>query len=81
MINHSTCDSYGFEIGALTETSALITKFFLIYKEIQMGSGAKSYITNGLLMHGEICAHFLTYLGSPSSNIILQPIPTEFPYT
>jgi hypothetical protein len=26
-------------------------KIFLIYKKIQMGSGAKSYMTNGLLIY------------------------------
>jgi hypothetical protein len=36
-------------------------KFFLIYKEIQDGAVAKSYITNGLLIYGEIFAHFLIY--------------------
>jgi hypothetical protein len=34
---------------------------FLIYKEIQSGAVAKSYITNGLLIYGEIVAHFLIY--------------------
>jgi hypothetical protein len=34
---------------------------FLIYKEIQNGAVAKSYITNGLLIYGEIFAHFLIY--------------------
>ncbi len=37
-------------------------KIFLIYKEIQIGSVAKSYLTNGLLIYGEIFAHFLIYL-------------------
>ena len=36
-------------------------KTFLIYKEIQMGSGVKSYMTNGLLTYGEKFAHFLIY--------------------
>ncbi len=27
-------------------------KIFLIYKEIQQGSGAKSYMTNGLFTYG-----------------------------
>ncbi len=36
---------------------------FLIYKEIRDGAVAiaKSYITNGLLIYGEIFAHFLIY--------------------
>jgi hypothetical protein len=29
-------------------------KIFLIYKEIQSGAVAKSYMTNGLLIYGEI---------------------------
>ncbi len=36
-------------------------QIFLIYKEIQSGAVAKSYMTNGLLMYGEIFAHFLIY--------------------
>jgi hypothetical protein len=34
---------------------------FLIYKTIQIGAVAKSYMTNGLLISGEIFAHFLIY--------------------
>jgi hypothetical protein len=34
---------------------------FLIYKEIQNGAVAKSYMTNGLLIEGEIITHFLIY--------------------
>ncbi len=36
-------------------------KFFLIYKVIQNGAVAKSYMINGLLMYGEIFAHFSIY--------------------
>jgi len=36
-------------------------QIFLIYKEIQNGAVAKSYMTNGLLIDGEIFAHFLIY--------------------
>jgi hypothetical protein len=38
-------------------------QIFLIYKEIQNGAGAvaKSYMTNGLLIYGEIFAHFLIH--------------------
>jgi hypothetical protein len=32
-----------------------------MYKEIQNGAVAKSYISNGLLMYGEIIAHFFTW--------------------
>jgi hypothetical protein len=36
-------------------------KIFLIYKEIQNGLVAKSYMTKGLLIYEEIFAHFLIY--------------------
>jgi hypothetical protein len=56
-------------------------KIFLIYKEIQYGAVAKSYMTNGLLIYGEIFEHFLIYvLGNPSSYMTLQLIHPEFPY-
>jgi hypothetical protein len=55
-------------------------KIFLVYKEIQKGTVARhiwltasSYMTN-------ICA-FPHILGSPSSYMTLQPLPSEFPYT
>ncbi len=37
---------------------------------MQKGAVAKSYITIGLLIEA----------GSPSSNVTLQPLPSEFPY-
>jgi hypothetical protein len=43
-----------------------VNKIFLIYKEIQNGAVAKSYMTNGLLKYGEIFAHFLIlYIRKP----------------
>jgi hypothetical protein len=36
-------------------------KIFLIYKDIQTGAVAKLYMTNGLLIYGEIFAYFLIY--------------------
>jgi hypothetical protein len=38
-----------------------IIKIFLIYKEIQKRSVAKSYTTNRLLIYGLIFPHFLIY--------------------
>jgi hypothetical protein len=49
-------------------------KIFLIYKEIQKGAVAKSYMTNGLLIY------MTKYIGSPSSYMTLQLLPSEFPY-
>jgi hypothetical protein len=36
-------------------------QILFIYKENQSGAVAKSYMTNGLLIYGEIFAHFLIY--------------------
>ncbi len=36
-------------------------QIFSIYKEVQNGAVAKSFMTNGLLIYGEIFAHFLIY--------------------
>jgi hypothetical protein len=46
------------QIRALIKKENLI---FFIYKEIQNGAVAKSYLTKGLLIYGEIFAHFLIY--------------------
>ncbi len=45
------------------------------------GMVAKSYMTNSILIHKWI--NFFTFphiLGSPSSYMTLQPLPSEFPY-
>jgi hypothetical protein len=60
-------------------TDKKVNQIFLIYKEIQNGAVAKSYMTNGLIIYGEIFAHFLM-LGSPSSYMTLQLLHSEFPY-
>jgi hypothetical protein len=36
-------------------------QIFLLYKEIQNRAVAKSYMTNGLPIYGEILAYFLVY--------------------
>ncbi len=36
-------------------------QFFLIYEEYQNGAVAQSYMTNSLLIHGEIFSHFLIF--------------------
>jgi hypothetical protein len=36
-------------------------QILLICKEIQNGAVAKSHMSNGLLIYGEIFAHFLIY--------------------
>jgi hypothetical protein len=44
-----------------THTDKKENQIFLVYKEIQSGAVAKSDMTNGLLIYGEIFAHFLIY--------------------
>jgi hypothetical protein len=66
-----------------SENSTLIKKekkVFLTYREIQMGSVSKSYMTNDLLIYGENICAFPHILGSPSSYMTMHPIPSEFPY-
>ncbi len=53
-------------------------QIFFIYKDIQNGAVAKSYMANGLIW-GNICA-FSHILGSPSSYMTLQLLHSEFPH-
>ncbi len=46
---------------ASVHTDKKENQIFLTYREIQGGAVAKSYMTNGLLIYGEIFAHFLIY--------------------
>ena len=72
------CSSYFQGWLAVGYTDIKENQICLIYKEIQKGAVAKSYMTNGLLM-GNICA-FPHILGSPSSYMTLQLFHSEFPY-
>ncbi len=49
------------KIFSLLHTDKKENQIFLIYKEIQNGAVAKSYITNGFIIYGEIFANFLIY--------------------
>jgi hypothetical protein len=51
----------GQEEGIALYTDEKENKVFLIYEEIQNGAVAKSYMTNSLLIHGEIFSHFLIF--------------------
>ncbi len=50
-----------FEKCMIARTDKKENQMFLINKEIQNGAVAKSYMTNGLLIYGEIFSHFLIY--------------------
>ncbi len=54
-------------------------KIFLIYKEIQTGAVAKSYMMNAFLIY-EKCANIQSYLRSPLviQYMTLQPLPLNF---
>jgi hypothetical protein len=47
--------------GGFLCTDEKENQIFLIYREIQNGAVAKPYVTNGLLINGEIFANFLIY--------------------
>jgi hypothetical protein len=66
---------------AVLHTDKKENLIFLIYKEIQNGAVAMSYMTNDLLICGEMFALFLIYvLGNPSSYMTLQLLHSEIPY-
>ncbi len=44
--------------GMRAYTDKKENKIFLLYKEIQMGSGAKSYMRNGFLIYEEMHEYF-----------------------
>jgi hypothetical protein len=48
-------------LGTHCVTDKKEKKIFLIYKEIKNGAVAMSYMTNGLLIYGEIFPHGLIY--------------------
>ncbi len=55
------------------------TKFPHILGNLE-GSGAKSHMTNDLLIYSENICAFPHILGTPYSYMTLHPIPSGFPY-
>ncbi len=55
-------------------------KIFLIYKDIQMGSGAKSYMRKGFLIYEEMHNIFTIYEEVVIVIYNFAPDPSEFPY-
>jgi hypothetical protein len=49
-------DSWGFFLPFCSDKKE--NKIFLIYKEIQMGSGAKSYMMKGFLIYEDMHKYF-----------------------
>jgi len=56
------------------------TKFSLIYKEIQMGSGAKSYMRKGFLIDEEMRKFSPIYMRRTLVIYDYASDPSEFPY-
>ncbi len=54
-------------------------EIFLIFKEIQMGSVAKSYVRKGFLDYEEIRIYLIKY-GEAISHMTVQPLHSECPY-
>jgi hypothetical protein len=65
----------GWEGGLRTDKKE--NKIFLIYKEIQMGSGAKSYMRKGFLIYEEMHKYF-HHAYMRRSLVICDPIPLNF---
>jgi hypothetical protein len=42
-------------------TDKKANKLFLVYQEMQMGSGAKSYMRKGFLIYEEMCKYLTIY--------------------
>ncbi len=54
-------------------------KFFLIYKEIQKGSGAKSCMRQGFLRYEELRKYLILYEEAVSHTYMtLLPVPRNF---
>jgi hypothetical protein len=71
-------------VDLLVYTDQKENKIFLIYKEIQMGSGAKSYMRKGFLIYSEEMRKYFTIYEDAVIVIYdydFAPDPSEFPYT
>jgi hypothetical protein len=52
-------------------------KIFLIYKEIQIGSSAKSFMRKGfLILYRKKCANFSPYMRRPLVIYVFAPDPS-----
>ncbi len=67
-------------VGFLSEpyTDKKEKKIFIIYKEIQKGSVAKSCTRKGFLIYEEMRKYLVIYKEAVSQT--LQPLLSEFPY-
>ncbi len=62
----------------LVYTDKKENQIFLIYKEIQSGAVAKSYMRKGFIIYVEIRKYFPIY-GEAVSHMTLQLLHSEFP--
>ncbi len=59
-------DTHTLRDSSVRCTDKKVNKIFLIYKEIQMGSGAKSYMRKGFLIYEEMHKSFTMYVEAVS---------------
>jgi hypothetical protein len=71
--------NYRYFSGYTSFTLIKKNQIFLMYKEIQMGSGAKSYMRKGFLICIRKCANFSPYMRRPLVIYDFAPDPSEFP--
>jgi hypothetical protein len=64
-----------FQVSGLMYTDKKENKIFLIYKEIQMGSGAKSYMRKSFLIYEEMW-NFSPYMRRPLVIYDFAPYPS-----
>jgi hypothetical protein len=53
---------------------------FLIYKEIETGAVAKSYMRKGFLIHEEMRKYLIIFEEAVSQIWVCELLPSEFPY-
>jgi hypothetical protein len=79
---YPTCANQKFAYLRIRKWTALHTKkenyIFLIYKEIQKGALAKSYMRKGLLIYEEMRKYLVIF--EEAVSLALQPRPSEFPF-
>ncbi len=74
-------DTHYFYAFMFSTTDTLIKKKRKYSSYIRKFRGCKPYMTNDILIYSENICALPNKLGSPSSYMILHPIPSEFPYT
>ncbi len=67
-------------MNAYVYTDKKSNQFFIIYREIQSGAVAKSYMRKGFLIYEEMGKYFPIYEEAVKLYMTLQLLHSEFPY-